>query len=159
MDRSVIPLPMIRSSIGSLMLSLCAASCQAGSSPPDDHVAMVKDVAGHVRVLHGQQWTELSAGALLFVADRIVSDAKSSAGIVFRDGTLLTVGPGSDTALNNYVFKPSDSKYLFEVYLAHGSAIYESGQIGRMSPQSVRVSTPTATVGVRGTRFIIRSDE
>jgi hypothetical protein len=56
------------------------------------------------------------------------------------------------------VFEPKNGKFSFSLYLAKGSAIYESGKIGKMSPQSVKVETPKATVGVRGTRFLIEAD-
>lgn len=140
-------------------LTVAAIGGHARSAVPDDHIAMIKNVVGQVRILRGQEKVDAVPGAVLFVADRVVSDAQSSAGIVFRDGTLLTVGPRSDAALRNYVFRPAESKFLFDIYLTHGAAIYESGQIGKVSPDSVKVSTPTATVGVRGTRFIIRADE
>jgi hypothetical protein len=42
------------------------------------------------------------------------------------------------------------------MYLKKGSAVYNSGKIGKLSPESVKLSTPRATVGVRGTRFIIK---
>lgn len=142
-----------------LIMLLSGAAARAEGVVADAHVAIVKHVSGHVRILRGGDSLEAAPGTALFVADRLVAQAQSSAGIVFRDGTLLTVGPDSDTAVRNYVFKPSESTYLFDVYLARGAAIYESGQIGKISPDSVKVSTPTATVGVRGTRFMIRADE
>ena len=53
---------------------------------------------------------------------------------------------------------PKNSRYEFSLYMARGTAIYSSGKIGKLSPESVKVNTPTATVGVRGTRFIINAD-
>ncbi|MBB5358247.1 hypothetical protein HDE76_001453 [Rhodanobacter sp. ANJX3] len=120
-----------------------------------DHAALVKSVIGVVKVTRGQQTFDASSGNTLQVSDRLVSAPGASAAIVFRDGTLLTLGAGADILVRNYVFAPKDNKFAFSLYLSKGSAIYESGKIGKLSPQSVSVETPKATVGVRGTRFLI----
>jgi len=121
----------------------------------EDHAAMVKSVTGVVKVIRQHATFEATSGTTLRVSDRIVTAPGASAGIVFRDGTLLTLGSGADILVRDYVFAPKDGKFAFEVYLARGSAIYESGKIGKLSPQSVKFETPKATVGVRGTRFLV----
>ncbi len=121
----------------------------------EDHAALVKSVQGNVKVTRQHATFDATSGTTLQVADRIVTAPGASAAIVFRDGTLLTLGSGADILVRNYVFAPKDNKFAFSLYLAKGSAIYESGKIGKLSPQSVTVQTPKATVGVRGTRFLI----
>lgn len=123
-----------------------------------DHAALVKSVTGVVKVTRQQQTFDAAGGTTLRVSDRVVTAPGASAAIVFRDGTLLTLGSAADILVRDYVFAPKDNKFAFEVYLAKGSAIYESGKIGKLSPQSVKVETPKATVGVRGTRFLIEAN-
>ncbi len=120
-----------------------------------DHVALVKSVNGDVKVTRQHDTFVATSGTTLQVSDRVVTAPGASAAIVFRDGTLLTLGSGADILVRDYVFEPRDNKFAFSLYLAKGSAIYESGKIGKLSPQSVKVETPKATVGVRGTRFLI----
>jgi hypothetical protein len=136
------------------------ATCYATPpSPADDtHVALFKNVDGHVHVLRDNASLDAASGMTLFVSDRIVSDAGASAGIVFKDGTLITLGQSTEVKVRDYLFQPKEAKYAFSMYLAKGSAIYSSGKIGKLSPESVKVDTPTSTVGVRGTRFIIEAD-
>lgn len=121
----------------------------------EDHAALVKSVAGVVKVTREHDTFDATSGTTLRVSDRIVTAPGASAALVFRDGTLLTLGSGADVLVRNYVFAPKDNKFAFSVYLSKGSAIYESGKIGKLSPESVTVETPKATVGVRGTRFLI----
>ncbi|MET1024384.1 MAG: FecR domain-containing protein, partial [Pseudoxanthomonas sp.] len=64
----------------------------------------------------------------------------------------------ADILVRDYVFEPKEAKFSFSLYLDKGSAIYESGKIGRLAPESVKIDTPTATVGVRGTRFLIEAN-
>lgn len=124
----------------------------------DLHVALVKGVAGSVTVIQGSATGNAEAGTRLRVSDRIVTAPDATASIVFRDGTMLTLGGGADVHLRDYVFEPKAGRYAFSLYMEQGSAIYESGKIGRMAPGSVKVETPQATVGVRGTRFLIEAD-
>jgi hypothetical protein len=37
-----------------------------------------------------------------------------------------------------------------------GTVAYISGLIGKLSPESVRVETPTASIGIRGTKFVVK---
>ena len=115
-------------------------------------------MSGSVNIVRNDTMLPAAAGATLFIADRLVSGAGASAGIVFKDGATLAVGPAAQIQVRDYVFEPRNSKYSFSVYLDKGSAIYSSGQIAKLAPDAVKVSSPTATVGVRGTRFLIEAE-
>ena len=138
---------------------LALFACMGTSvSAGEDHAALLKSADGDVRITRLDQTFPAVAGGHLRVSDRLTTAAGASAALVFRDGTLLTLGPGADILLQDYVFEPEDREFAFSVYLARGSAIYESGKIGKVAPESVRVDTPRATVGVRGTRFLIEAE-
>lgn len=123
-----------------------------------DHVATFKNVSGDIGIARNGTTLDAVSGSTLFVSDRIVSGSGSSAGIVFRDGTQLTLGPSTDIQVRDYAFEPKQAKFEFFVYLAKGAAVYSSGMIAKLAPESVKVATPKATIGVRGTRFIIEAD-
>jgi len=40
-----------------------------------------------------------------------------------------------------------------------GTAAYVSGVIVKLSPKAARFETPTATIGIRGTRFLVKVGE
>ncbi len=121
----------------------------------DDHVALIKNVTGRVHIARGTDVLLAAPGTLVLLSDELSSERGASAGIVFKDGTLLTLGQSSNIKVREYVFEPKDGHYAFSIYLAKGQAIYSSGRIGKVAPESVKVDTPTSTVGVRGTRFIV----
>ena len=142
-----------------LSVALVAWGLLAGPArADDDHVALFKNVSGTMKVVRRDAVLDATPGMNLFTADRVVSSADGSAGIVFKDGTLVTVGPSTEIHLRDYAFEPKQAKYEFSMYLAKGTAIYSSGKIGKLAPESVKVDTPTATVGVRGTRFIVTAE-
>ena len=122
-----------------------------------DHVALVKSVSGSVQVIRDGQTFDATSQTTLQIDDRVVSASGATAAIVFRDGTLLTLGDRADIQVRDYVFEPKSNQYAFSLYMAKGSAIYESGKISKVAPDAVHIETPTATVGVRGTRFLIEA--
>lgn len=144
---------------GALLLALAGSLSFAETAVvPDVQVATFENVSGSVGIARKNATLAAVAGMPLFVSDRITSGTNASAGIVFRDGTLFTVGPSSDVDIRDFAFEPQQAKFNFFVHLARGVAIYSSGMIGKLAPQAVKVSTPTATVGIRGTRFLITAD-
>ena len=124
----------------------------------DAHVALVKRVEGSVKVVRASGSVEASGGTQLLVSDRLIAAPGATASIVFRDGTLLTLGSGADVLVRDYLFEPKDDAFSVSLYLNKGSAIYESGKIGKLKPEAVKIDTPTATVGVRGTRLLIEAN-
>ncbi|MDR6677462.1 FecR family protein [Pseudomonas oryzihabitans] len=123
----------------------------------DAHVALIKSVSGSVKILRQAAILDAKVGTTLQVADRLQAGPEATAAIVFLDGTLLTLGSGADVQVRDYLFEPKNSHYGFALYLNKGSAIYASGKIGKVSPESVKIETPSATIGVRGTRFLVQA--
>ena len=88
--------PMKRLVLASL-LTLAGPLGFVGSAHANgDHVATFKNVSGDIGIARNGTTLDAVSGSTLFVSDRIVSGAGSSAGIVFKDGTQLTLGPSTD---------------------------------------------------------------
>jgi hypothetical protein len=149
----------MRAAAAGCVIALGALLASGANAEDSNAVALVKTVTGKVSVVRDGARLNVEPGFELQKSDEVISEPNSTGGIVFKDGTLLTVGAGSDVQIRDYVFEPKDAKYAFTVYLARGSAIYSSGKIGKLSPESVSVSTPKAVIGVRGTRFLVKADE
>lgn len=149
---------MKRLKFASLLAALALSGFVGSASANGEQIATFKNVSGDIGIARDGATLNAVAGSTLFVSDRIVSGTGSSAGIVFKDGTQLTLGPSTDIQVRDYTFEPKQAKFGFFVYLARGAAVYSSGMIAKLAPESVKVATPTATIGVRGTRFIIEAD-
>jgi len=124
----------------------------------DAHVALFKNVTGNVKIVRDNSSIVPEAGTQLMRLDVVVTGPNSSGGMVFKDGTQITVGASSEIEISRYLFQPEEAKYDFSLYLRKGTAIYSSGKLGKLAPESVTVNTPKAAVGVRGTRFIVKAD-
>ncbi len=118
-------------------------------------IGFLKSVAGNVEIRRGESIVKASQGLQILNTDVIATKSKGSAGIIFTDGTTIAIGPNTELSISNYKFEPDIKIYDFSIYLKKGSAIYNSGKIGKLSPDSVNLSTPRATIGIRGTRLIM----
>ncbi|MCG8686945.1 MAG: FecR family protein [Desulfobacterales bacterium] len=120
-----------------------------------EKAALIKTATGNVNIQRGEKVLTANQGSDLLTEDILLTGDKSYAGLIFTDGTRFTLGPNSQFQLNQYRFEPKNQAYAFSMYLEKGSGLYNSGKISKLAPQAVKLSTPKATVGIRGTRFII----
>jgi len=123
-----------------------------------DFIGTIKAVQGNVFIQVGSTIFDAKPNDKLYEGYLIETEDDSSIGLVFIDGTQLSIGPGSQVIINRYLFSPKQKNYLFDVMIQNGSAIYSSGKLGELSPESIKVQTPEATIGVRGTKFLVEVD-
>ena len=122
----------------------------------DAPVGNVKTLKGQASIIRNRSAVEAKAGAAIFQNDSLKTGADGSMSVVFRDDTLISVGPNSELAINEFHFSPPDGKMSFVARLLKGTSAYVSGIIGKLSPQSVRFETPVANIGIRGTKFAVK---
>ena len=156
--------------LGGLTLSgaTLLAQAQTPASPtPAAPVAAVaepqagflKSVRGNVQLLSATGTARpASAGDALGAVDRIVTGPDSSASVVLRDDTTLVVGPSSRMDLKEFHFDSTTRDGGLLISLLRGSMRMITGLIGKTNPDAVRVETQTATIGIRGTDFIVQTD-
>lgn len=97
----------------------------------------------------------LQVGAAIFEGDTLVTNSDGAVGIIFNDGSVLTLGPSGKLIVEDFLFKPADHNVSFISRVVKGSVAFVSGAIGRVSPGSVQFKTPTATLGLRGTKILV----
>lgn len=116
---------------------------------------MVKNIQGEVRVERGGASSPLRVGDALHELDRVVVGAKGSAGITLKDETLISLGPNAALVIDRFAFDSKTNQGYVETSILRGTMRYVTGLIGRAHPKAIRVSSPTATIGIRGTEFIV----
>ena len=79
--------------------------------------------------------------------------------IQFVDETRVDVTENSKLVIDEFVYDPNTSTGTLALKASFGTVRYASGQIAKNSKQNVKISTPTAVVGVRGTDFSLTVDE
>ena len=79
--------------------------------------------------------------------------------IQFLDETRVDVTENSKLVIDEFVYNPNTSTGSLSLKASFGTVRYASGQIAKNSRQNVKIRTPTAVVGVRGTDFSLTVDE
>jgi len=82
-----------------------------------------------------------------------------SVGITFLDNSLLSAGPNSVLAVDRFAFDSTTHQGSFESSLRTGTLAVVSGKLAKQSPEAMKVKTPAAVLGVRGTEFLVRTGD
>ncbi len=128
----------------------------AAAFAADDSVGNVKTISGKVSILRNNMAINPAAGEAIFLNDILRTGAESSIGVVFKDDTLVSLGPDSRLVISKFLFSPAENKLSIVVKMLKGTLVYLSGIIAKLSPEAVTVETPVASIGVRGTKFAIK---
>ena len=122
--------------------------------------------AGQIKVAKGSAFVQrdgqklaATAGMKVQSADVLVTGADGSIGVTFLDNSLLSAGPNSELVIERFVFDSTTHKGEFDTALKKGTLAVVSGKIVKQSPEAMRVKTPAAIMGVRGTEFVVKVDE
>ena len=92
------------------------------------------------------------------MGDAVVTGDKSFAVIVFRDNTRMVVQSRSHFIVDSYYYEPQEEKPSAIFRLVRGGLRALTGLAARRNPSGFRVSTSTATIGIRGTGFDVVAD-
>lgn len=121
-------------------------------------IGKTKTAKGDVVVVRGGKELSVNIGDRVYRNDTIRTGADSSAGIIFEDNTILSLGPNSAIVIEEYIFAPEKGVLSMVARILRGTASYLSGIIGKQSPEAVKFHTPDATIGIRGTQFLVRAE-
>ena len=58
--------------------------------------------------------------------------------------------------VDRYVYAPGEGGLGMVLKFVRGVAVYVSGRMAKLAPDSIRLETPAAIVGVRGTTVAIK---
>jgi hypothetical protein len=116
-------------------------------------VGLVKVAEGTAEVQRGDQTLPARPGLVLQEGDVLRTGADGRLGVVLRDDTRVSLGPETEIRIDRFLFAPAQGQLALVLKMARGVAAYVSGKIAKLSPDAVRVETPVAIVGVRGTKF------
>ncbi|WP_198972626.1 FecR family protein [Xylophilus sp. ASV27] len=140
-----------------VLLMAWAMALPAGAAEPAPRAGTVKLVKGQVRVQNASGERALQSGDALSTADRVVTGADSSVSVVLRDGTVVVIGPASRLELKAFDFDTTTHEGNLAVALLRGTLRMVTGLIGKTRHDAVKVETPTSTVGILGTDFIVEA--
>lgn len=136
-----------------LLLLLTAAPALAADA------GQIKVSKGAVHIERAGQRLPAPVGTRVQESDVVVTGAGGSVGIIFADESLLSAGPNSVLAIERFAFDSTTHDGAFETRLQKGTLSAVSGKIAKRAAGAMRVRTPSALLGVRGTELVVRVTE
>ena len=137
------------------MLALLVASAPAFAQPSESAAGRIKVASGSAFILRSGTLVPAQAGQEIFEADGLKTGPDGHLGITLKDDTRVSLGPGSEMRVDRFVYAPADGRLGMVLKVVRGMMAYVSGRIAKLSPDSIRLETPAAVVGVRGTTLAL----
>jgi VCBS repeat-containing protein len=123
----------------------------AQATPPaaQQQIGRVETVSGQATVIRNGAPVVLNQGDPVFKGDVVQTDRGSSLGITFLDGSVFSLGAGARMVLNDMVYQQGGAQNSALLNIVQGSVTFLAGQVAKTG--EMRVGTPVATMGIRGT--------
>jgi hypothetical protein len=142
-----------------LLLSALCLLATANTAVAGETIGVVRTASGAATVTRGEKTLPAVPGLKLLVGDALGTGRDGSLGIILLDDSSLSIGPESRLVLRSFLFSPSEGTFDLVARIPRGTMAYLSGLIGKLAPEKARFETPTATIGIRGTRFAVKVGE
>lgn len=135
------------------LIGLLTTASQAGAK-----IGTVTELKGSGEIVRESNVVGNTEGIPLEAMDTARTE-KGKMRLDFIDDTRVDVIENSILVIDDFVYDPANGTGKLDMRAALGTVRYASGQIAKNSRQNVRVRTPSATISVRGTDFIMVVDE
>jgi hypothetical protein len=122
----------------------------------EGEIGKVRNVSGEAYLIRADARELIELGVPIQQNDILETSADGTVGITFNDNTVLSTGPNSTVHMEQFQFNPSNLKGNFRANLKKGTLSIISGDIARGNSNAMVIKTPSAVLGVRGTRFLVR---
>jgi hypothetical protein len=105
----------------------------------------------------GQITRTLLVGSDVIFRERIATQADGQVQLIFLDESSLTVGPGSDVTIDEFVYDPKAKTGKMSVRMTGGLVRFVGGRISKSG--DVSITTPVSVIGIRGGMGYVEATE
>jgi hypothetical protein len=126
----------------------------ASSAAADASIGQVASIMGNATVTRGNAGrVALKVADVIYVKDTLQTDVNSSLGISFDDETTFSLSANTRIVIDAFVYQQGGggNNALFNV--ASGTAAFVANLVAKSG--DMKVATPAATLGIRGTTGIV----
>lgn len=155
---SALALSLVLSLAVALALALTLPLAPALAADPSP-AGSIKNVSGSARLIRAEgEPMPLNPGDRVYEKDVLVTGADGALGLVLRDDTVLSLGPGARLVIEKFLFEPAQGRLAQTLRLTRGSMAAVSGAIVKLNPAAAKVETPLYTIGIRGTHILVNME-
>jgi len=92
----------------------------------------------------------LTRNSPVYAGERLFTGQGARVQVKFGDGSILALKPNTELSVDQYAYEPQGVQAMF-MSLTRGGFRTVTGAIGKLNKKDYRITTPVATIGVRGT--------
>ena len=130
------------------------------STPAYAGIGSITEFRGAGQVKRAVRVIPAARGTSIEKNDTVSTTSQGRFKITFVDATTVNVTENSRLVIDDFVFDGGNQRGgRLGLRVALGTVRYASGGVAHGNPRGVNIRTPTATIGVRGTDFVMSVDE
>jgi hypothetical protein len=134
-----------------------AAAPSDQQNPADEPIGNVASLTGVATVTRNNAATPLQLKDDIYLNDVVETQASSSLGITFNDATTFRLSANAQITIDNYVYEENGSNNAGAFDIAKGTIAFVAAAVAKTG--NMQISTPTATLGIRGTTGVVEVPE
>jgi hypothetical protein len=123
----------------------------------DDPVGNVATLTGNASVTRNSASTPLKLKDDIFKNDILQTSANSTLGVTFNDATTFNLTANARIAVDNFVYEDGGKTNAALFNVAKGTIAFVAAALAKSG--DMKISTPTATIGIRGTSGLVEVPE
>jgi hypothetical protein len=136
-----------------LLVALLSSSLYA-------EIGEISELRGNGEILRSTGGDKLLAELSLGIfSNDDVRTGNGRMALTFLDDSILKLTEHSKIIVDEYIYDPDPSKSKLSLRMASGTARFITGKLGRIDKQNIKIRTPSASIGIRGTDFTTTVDE
>ena len=123
----------------------------------DEPIGNVAALTGSATVTRNNEATPLKPKDDIFLNDVLQTSANSSLGVTFNDATTFNLTANARITIDNYVYQDGGKQNAALFDVAKGTVAFVAAAVAKTG--DMKISTPTATLGIRGTSGLVEVPE
>jgi FecR protein len=133
------------------------AAPAADTQAPEEPIGNVATVTGTASVTRNNATTPLKVKDDIYLNDVVQTGAKSALGITFIDATTFNLKANAQITIDTYVYEEGGKNNAGIFDVAKGTAAFVAAAVAKTG--DMKITTPTATLGIRGTSGLVEVPE
>jgi hypothetical protein len=135
-----------------------AVATPAAAQPAaDDPIGNVATLAGSATVTRNNASAPLKLKDDIFLNDVLQTSANSTLGVTFNDATTFNLTANARIAVDSFVYEDGGKANAALFNVAKGTVAFVAAAVAKSG--DMKISTPTATLGIRGTTGLVEVPE
>jgi len=123
----------------------------------DEPIGNVATLTGSATVTRNNASTPLKLQDDIFLDDVLQTSANSTLGVTFNDATTFNLTANAKITVDNFVYEDGGKQNAGSFDIAKGTVAFVAAAVAKTG--DMKISTPTATLGIRGTTGLVEVPE